>query len=135
MKPAPAAVTAHTRPIFRNAWQRHERLKETREVMEEAIAKNFGYNQDTPDGRGATSQERASREPEPMEELTEPSAFVSLYRQAFARYGTQALWNRRSLEDPTPQDALVIARALRIEGDLDARQLAERIEQACRASL
>lgn len=38
-------------------------------------------------------------------------------------------------EEPTPEDALVVARALRIEGNLDARRLAERIEQACRAAL
>jgi hypothetical protein len=58
---------------------------------------------------------------------------VSLYRQAFQRFGAQALWNKRILEAPGPEDALVIARALRIEGNLEARRLAERIEQACRA--
>ena len=47
----------------------------------------------------------------------------------------RALWNKRLLEDPTPADALVVARALRIEGDREARYLAERIEQACRAAL
>ena len=39
------------------------------------------------------------------------------------------------LEVPTPEDALVVARALRIEGNRDARVLAEQIEQACRAAL
>jgi hypothetical protein len=39
------------------------------------------------------------------------------------------------LEEPKPDDALVIARALRIEGDLQARKLAEQIEKACRAAL
>lgn len=39
------------------------------------------------------------------------------------------------LEAPTQEDALVIARALRIEGDREARRLAEQIEQACRATL
>jgi predicted lipid carrier protein YhbT len=66
---------------------------------------------------------------------TEPADFTSLYRRAFAEYGTQALWNKRLLDEPTPEDALVIARALRIEGDREARLLAEQIEQACRATL
>lgn len=56
---------------------------------------------------------------------------VSLYRRAFAEYGTQALWNKRMFEQPTPEDALVVARALRVEGDRKARQLAEEIERAC----
>jgi hypothetical protein len=58
--------------------------------------------------------------------------FAHLYRRAFAVYGTHALWNKRALENPTKDDALVIARALRIEGDREARRLAEQIEQACR---
>jgi hypothetical protein len=62
-----------------------------------------------------------------------PKDLVSLYRRAFKEYGTWALWNMRSFEAPTPEDALVVARALRIEGDLNARRLAEQIEQACRA--
>ncbi len=66
---------------------------------------------------------------------TEPADFMSLYRRAFADYGTQALWNKRLLDAPTPEDALVVARALRIEGDREARRLAEQIEQACRAAL
>jgi hypothetical protein len=66
---------------------------------------------------------------------TEPCDFTSLYRRAFAEYGTQALWNKRLLDEPTPADALVVARALRIEGDREARRLAEQIEQACRAAL
>jgi hypothetical protein len=65
----------------------------------------------------------------------EPEDFGSLYRRAFADYGTQALWNKRMLEEPTPEDALVIARALRIEGDREARKLAEQIEKVCGVSL
>lgn len=57
-----------------------------------------------------------------------------LYRRAFAEFGTRALWNRRCLDDPTPADALAVARALRIEGDKAARRLAEEIEQTCRAA-
>jgi hypothetical protein len=66
---------------------------------------------------------------------SEPEDFATLYRRAFAQYGTQALWSKRMLEEPTPDDALVVARALRIEGDRDARKLAEEIEKACRATL
>ena len=61
--------------------------------------------------------------------------FVGLYRRAFQEFGTRALWNLRLLEAPEPEDALVVARALRIEGNRDARLLAEQIEQACRAAL
>jgi hypothetical protein len=66
--------------------------------------------------------------------LSDPETLASLYRRAFSEYGTQALWNKRMLEEPTPEDALVIARALRIEGDWEARKLAEQIEKACRAA-
>jgi len=59
--------------------------------------------------------------------------YVSLYRRAFEEFGTRALWNKRLLETPGPEDALVVARALRIEGNREARRLAEQIEQACRA--
>jgi hypothetical protein len=68
-------------------------------------------------------------------EPAEPQDFVSLYRRAFEQYGTHALWNKRLLDDPAMEDALVIARALRIEGDREARRLAEQIEQACRAAV
>ncbi len=61
--------------------------------------------------------------------------FTTLYRRAFAEYGVRALWNKRMLETPTAEDALVVARALRIEGDMDARKLAEQIEEACRAAV
>jgi hypothetical protein len=67
-------------------------------------------------------------------ELTPPD-FVGLYRQAFAEYGARALWNKRALENPTKEDALVVARALRIEGNRAARHLAEQIERACRATV
>jgi hypothetical protein len=38
--------------------------------------------------------------------------YVILYRRAFAEYGAHALWNMRSFENPAPEDALVITRAL-----------------------
>lgn len=64
-----------------------------------------------------------------------PTCIAALYRRAFLEYGTRALWNKRQLENPTQEDALVIARALRIEGDPEARRLAEEIERACRAAV
>jgi hypothetical protein len=63
----------------------------------------------------------------------EPEDFASLYRRAFTEYGTQALWNMRPLEDPTPADALAITKALRTHGGMDGRRLAEQIEKVCRA--
>jgi hypothetical protein len=68
-------------------------------------------------------------------EQTGQSDYASLYRLAFEQFGALALWNKRVLDDPSPTDALVVARALRIEGDRHARLLAEQIEQACRAAL
>ncbi|MEO8596113.1 MAG: hypothetical protein ABI759_22530 [Candidatus Solibacter sp.] len=67
--------------------------------------------------------------------VTPPQDFVALYRRAFAEFGARALWNKRLLESPTAEDALVVARALRIEGNREARLLAEQIEQACRAAI
>lgn len=64
----------------------------------------------------------------------EQETVATLYRLAFAECGTAALWNKRMLDHPTAEDALVIARALRIEGDRKARMLAEQIEKACRVS-
>ena len=64
----------------------------------------------------------------------QPEDLASLYRRAFAEYGPRALWNKRQLETPTPADALVVARALRVEGNREARRPAEQIEQLCRAA-
>ncbi|MBS1859076.1 MAG: hypothetical protein JST11_27130 [Acidobacteria bacterium] len=58
-----------------------------------------------------------------------------MYRRAFREYRAQALWNLRELEHPAPEDALAFTRSLRIEGDLNARRLAEQIELACRAAV
>jgi hypothetical protein len=57
-----------------------------------------------------------------------------LYRQAFAEYGTIALWSMRPVEHPTAGDALAITNALRVEGDLAARKLAFDIERLCGAA-
>jgi hypothetical protein len=70
-----------------------------------------------------------------MEHSKQPADFVSLYLRAFQQFDTQALWNKRLLETPQIEDALVIARALRIEGNREARRLAEEIEQACGAAI
>ena len=67
------------------------------------------------------------------ETLTAPADFVTLYRRAFKEDGTQALWNMRPLENPTPADALAITKALRTHGGMEGRRLAERIEKLCRA--
>jgi hypothetical protein len=64
-----------------------------------------------------------------------PEEVVRLYRQAFAEFGTRALWNWRRLEQPTITQALAIAHSLKVEGDVKARALAIAIEQACRAAL
>jgi len=60
--------------------------------------------------------------------------YVQLYERAFREFGTMALWSSRPVPNPTPADALAITRSLRVEGNLDARRLAEQIEQACRAA-
>jgi hypothetical protein len=69
-----------------------------------------------------------------MPASTVTTDYRALYRRAFAEFGAMALWNARQLDDPTPAHALVIARALRQEGNLAARKLAEEIEAVCRAA-
>ncbi len=61
-----------------------------------------------------------------------PGDFASLYRRAFENFGASALWSSRPVANPTPADALAITQSLRVEGNLQARQLAEQIERACR---
>jgi hypothetical protein len=67
-----------------------------------------------------------------MDERERLKEIERLYRQAFAEYGAIALWSSRPKPNPTAADALAITRSLRVEGDMDARRLAERIEQLCR---
>jgi hypothetical protein len=67
--------------------------------------------------------------------MIEQQDFASLYRLAFERFGASALWSSRPVPNPTPADALAITHSLRVEGDLQARRLAEQIEQACRAAV
>jgi hypothetical protein len=69
-----------------------------------------------------------------MSKPTHPAPeFMTLYHRAFADYGVRALWNIRSVDDPTPADALVITRALRIHGSMSGRRRAEQIESLCDA--
>ncbi len=67
-----------------------------------------------------------------MDEQERRNEIGRLYRQAFAEYGAIALWSSRPVPDPTAGDALAITRSLRVEGDMNARRLAERIEHLCR---
>ena len=67
------------------------------------------------------------------DQTTETQDLTSLYRRAFSDYGTQALWNMRAIENPTPADAMAITRALRTHGGMEGRRLAEQIENLCRA--
>lgn len=67
--------------------------------------------------------------------ITDPAQhadYAALYRQAFREHGARALWSDRPVSDPTPEDALAITGTLRRQGDLRARALAERLEEACR---
>ena len=68
-------------------------------------------------------------------EQTRIPEFVELYRRAFEEFGSAALWSSKPVSCPTPADALAITHSLRVEGNLQARQLAEQIEQACRAAV
>ena len=66
---------------------------------------------------------------------TAPDEVVRLYRQAFVDYGAAALWSSRPVSEPSIGSALAITESLRVEGDRNARRLAERIEGLCRAAL
>jgi hypothetical protein len=44
------------------------------------------------------------------------------------------LWSSRPVVTPSVADVLAITESLRVEGNLAARRLAERIEHACRAA-
>jgi hypothetical protein len=60
---------------------------------------------------------------------------VNLYYRAFEEFGASALWSSKPAPNPTPADALAITHSLRVEGNLEARRLAEQIERLCRAAL
>lgn len=69
------------------------------------------------------------------EQLTPPDDYVELYLRAFQQFGSSALWSSLPVPNPTPADALAITYSLRVEGNLQARRLAEQIERACRAAV
>ncbi len=50
-----------------------------------------------------------------------PDGIVSLYHQAFERFGAQALWSRKPSERPTIGQALVVSESLRREGNMTSR--------------
>ncbi len=64
-----------------------------------------------------------------------PEPIAALYRQAFTEFGSRALWSSRPSPRPTLAAVLAITESLRVEGNRDARRLAERLEEACRAAL
>jgi hypothetical protein len=64
-----------------------------------------------------------------------PESVVRLYRQAFSEFGPRTLWSTRELEEPSMAAALAITESLRVQGNLAAREIAERIEELCRAAL
>jgi hypothetical protein len=67
-------------------------------------------------------------------ETSKTKEVAALYRRAFREYGASALWSSRPVPNPTCEDALAITWSLRVEGDLQARSLAEEIEKACHAA-
>jgi hypothetical protein len=62
------------------------------------------------------------------------SEAVALYRQAFERFGTQALWSRTPREHPTIAQVIAVAQSLRREGNMQSRPLAAQMEEACRSA-
>lgn len=66
----------------------------------------------------------------PDTENGEGESLTALYNRAFTEFGARALWNVKQLDDPDPHIIRRTARQLRIEGDLEARRLAERMEKA-----
>ncbi|MBF0607976.1 MAG: hypothetical protein SFH39_15600 [Candidatus Magnetobacterium sp. LHC-1] len=56
-----------------------------------------------------------------------PDSVALLYHQAFRDFGVQSLWNRKPSEHPTIAQALVVADALRREGNMQTRPLAVQI--------
>jgi hypothetical protein len=69
-----------------------------------------------------------------MNTSADKSDYRSFYVRAFEEFGAAAQWNKARLAEPSPEHALVIARALRIDGNRAARALAEEIEKAVRAA-
>ncbi|MBF0434666.1 MAG: hypothetical protein HQL77_04755 [Magnetococcales bacterium] len=64
-----------------------------------------------------------------------PDEVVSLYHQAFQKFGSQSLWNRQPSACPTIAQALIVSDCLRREGNQTTRAFAVLLEDACRAAL
>lgn len=64
-----------------------------------------------------------------------PNEVVSLYHQAFQKFGCQSLWSRQPSQRPTIAQALVVSDCLRREGNQTTRAFAVLLEDACRAAL
>jgi len=73
------------------------------------------------------------RKPRPGTAVEPAEDIVALYNEAFDRFRKEALWSFRRLEKPLPAHAMTITRSLRVNGGMEGRRLAERIEKACRA--
>ena len=100
------------------------------EVKEAALAA------ETEKARGLAEAEQALYLP-PLDLKVAQEVLVEirrLYHEAFRLYGTLALWNIREYETPDAEQALGITRALRFEGNMQSRRLAEKIEGLCGAN-
>jgi len=82
-----------------------------------------------PDERNLDELKRLGAEGPATDEI------ARLYHRAFREFGALALWSSQLAQHPTAADALAITQSLRVEGDINARRLAERIEELCRAAL
>ena len=57
-----------------------------------------------------------------------------LYQAAWDRYEARCLWNLRKADEPDVHDVEETAKALRMNGDLEACLLADRLREAARAA-
>lgn len=64
-----------------------------------------------------------------------PAQVRALYLEAFAKFGTQCLWSRKPHPEPTIAMVVNVISDLRSEGNMKARKLSEKIEEACRAAV
>ncbi len=64
-----------------------------------------------------------------------PKALQSFTGRRSGNSAALALWSSQPAPNPAADDALAITGSLRVEGDRNARGLAEQIEAACRAAL
>lgn len=74
--------------------------------------------------------DRSSRIPQPSPQSTPEQ----LYTHAWTHYAGRCLWNVRQAQTPTVADYKATARALKAKGDMQARRLADRLEEAARAA-